>query len=345
MMCASALGVVLILVGSGLSVEVAELEALLLDVAQSRGSARGAARRMLIQGYRTAEGQTRAAFQERLIQSLTDTSEDVGIAAAQALSMVPSETAALALLDALRAEDRPLIRHALIRSTARAIAALREPARGIVLLSAIPVLDHLVREPSVSGEERSTLLVLLGRCGPEALERLRALRRDRRWGSILHAELPAAFAATGDPAACEDLIDLYATGTATGFRVGCLHAIGALLQQTPGSNHPWRIAASELIQTVWQRNEDPKLASMACLSHVRSGAASDSPTTVLAAVRGGLVASTADAQKRYLRALLELNAPLDEETRSLLEDIRTSGPTRVHREIAAELLNDPCERP
>jgi len=269
---------------------------------------------------------------------LDDPRPEMRIAAAQALAVKPREGTVDGLLAALERESKPAARRVLVRSVTRVIAGLPQHAREAAIPAALGIFSGMIRARTTESELRCQLTVSLGCLGPVALPSLRAFRADPRWGAILHSVLPMAFAATGDPAAGDDMLALYGSDASVGFRVGCLNAFGKLLRQNEAVGGGQLQSAIDLLRTTIVEDPDPALAAAAALAYVRwPGAKSDQQ--VVQIVQDRLPDASGDELTAYLRALVALDVPLGATARAFLEtmaDPRTA--SARHQKIASALL-------
>jgi len=343
-MISRAFAIVLLLGGSALAADLAGLQRLLEQAGapgQTEDTARMAAfqaKRELLRQLCQTDDALRNAFAPRLVTGLSDPRPEMRIAAAQALTVKPKEENVDCVLFALQTDSNPAVRWTFVRCVMRSISGLPEPARGAVVTTAIEVFEDIVREPATKLELRRLLVVSLGGLGPAALPAIGALQGDRRWGSILHSELPAALGATGDPGACVDIVALYESDSSVGFRAGCIQAIGELLRRASAADLPALGPATDLLRSNILQRPDPRLAASAVTAYSQCpGARTDGQ--IVGAICSRLQDASGDERKAYLRALLALDLPLGPETRTFLEIIRDSETAPViHRKVAAAIL-------
>ena len=332
-----------LLVNPSLADDLADLEALLqqagatVHVADSNHAMAviaAQAQRELLMRYRQADEAGRDAFSLRLEQALADPNAAMRIAAARTIAVRASAEDAGCLLRALGVEENARVQMVLIRCLARSISKLSPPSRESAATAAADLFDEMLRDDATQPEIRNMLATSLGRLGEAGLPAVRRLVHDLRWGRILHSSLPAALAATGNATVVFDILELYEADSSTGFRIACIHALAALLGRTDDAYQP----AVDFLQAVVREPVEPMLSAAAALAYAHCPSARND-AEIVATVRSRLLVSVGDELKYYLRALMKLDVPLDEEIEAFLATIATCDQVAAaQRKIAAAIL-------
>lgn len=321
-----------------LAAEITNMEELLGQAGGEANRQTFQAKKELIARYCAADESGREAFAARLRTELMNPVRSIRIAAAECLSVRPTLSDIQPLLQALSVEDDAAVQAALARSTAMAISRLPRNVKGIVTTEAIGLFEQVVRSERTTPEARNVLIEMLGTLGPDALPRLQAFKADKKWGPILHSVLPASLAATGDPIAFMDIRDLYDSDSSEGFRVGCVHAMGALARKASAEDAGRVSTALGFLRLIALGNANPGVSSAACEAYAKwCGAVDDQE--VFEAICVGVRVSSGDAQKNYLRALFTLKRPLDNQTTAYIQGLsESSTASPSHRKLAAAIL-------
>jgi HEAT repeat protein len=277
----------------------------------------------------------------RLVTALHDPLPTMRRAAARVLVVRPDVDTVPVLLDALDRESSVPVRRVLVNCVADALKRLDLPDHDPQLVAAASAFEGTIRDSTTDAEVRSAAMAGLGRLGPVAMPALLRFAQDSRWGSAFHSQLPAAFAATGDPAAVDEILALYDGDPAEGFRAGCLHALMTLLKETQPDDPVTAQRAADALRTIALHTPNASLAAVASRAYsCVDGCHADIEFVTF--VRTHVATSQGRARKNYLRALLGLGLPLDAQTKTAVESIRDSATaSAAERKVAnAILLND-----
>ena len=297
------------------------------------------AQRELCRRYFRLDPDQRDALAQRLGSALYDAAPGVRVVAGRTLAMSCKQADVEGLLAAMATEPTQNVRQALARALGTALRRLPADA-GATRASVADTLEQLIRDGTTQHDCRRAMLMSLGSAGAEALPALSRLCDDPRWSRVLHWSLPAALANTGSTGAVDELILLFETDQAVGFRVGCIQAMGTLLARADSADQTSVQAAVGLLRgLVLSSADDPTLKAVAAQAYAMWPAASQDADFVNA-VSQQLKQSAGQPCKNYLRALLYLKVELDAETTSFVETLVASDQTEAGcRKVAMALLD------
>ncbi|HUW81775.1 MAG TPA: hypothetical protein VMZ31_03125 [Phycisphaerae bacterium] len=298
------------------------------------------AQRELCRRYVGLDQQQRDAFAQRLGSALYDAAPGMRVVAGRTLATSCDQADVERLLAAMATEPRQNVQHALARVLGTALRRLPADAGSATRATAASTLEQLIRDDTTAPDFRRAMLMSLGNAGAEALPALYRLCDDPRWSRALHWSLPAALAGTGSANALDELILLFETDQAVGFRVACIQAMGTLLARPDSADQTSVQAAVGLLRgLVLSGAADPTLKAAAAKACAKWPAASQDAEFVNAVCRQ-LKQSTGQPCKNYLRALLYLDVELDAETTSFVQAIAASDQTDPGcRKVAMALLD------
>jgi hypothetical protein len=330
--------------GVCMAVEIGELESSLAQAGACDPSQKAdtrtvyQAKKQLVEQYMAADPSVAESFAPRLRAALSSPVPAMRIAAAQTLAARPMADDLLPMLVALRAETHPGTQCVLLKCIGNIVSALPDGPAEETISKAIELFETLIHAQGTSPEVRDLLVVSMGSLGPKALPSVRSLAADRRWSSILHSVLPAALGGTGDPAAAADIIAMFESDAADGFRVGCLHALSALLNRTKPMSRAQLAPAVDFLRTTILAYPDRRLSAAACEAYSRwQGAAADQEVVTL--LQSRLPQSSGDELRSYLHAAMFLSLSFDEQSRLFLENLSGSDTAPAsHRKLAAAIL-------
>ena len=299
------------------------------------------AQRELCRRYVGLDQDQRDAFAQRLGNALYDAAPGMRVVAGRTLALRPDDVDVAHVLTAMVGEPRTDVQQVLVRAVGVALQRLPADADSQTRATAALMLEQLIRSDTTDPDSRRPMLMALGSAGAEALPALYRLCDDPRWSRVLHSSLPAALASTGSTGAIDELILLFETDQAVGFRVGCIQAMGALLARAragPADQTSLQAAVGLLRGLVLSSATDPTLKAAAAKACAMWPAAAQDAEFVNAVCQQ-LKQSAGRPCKNYLRALIYLKVELDADTRSFVETIAGSDQTEAGcRKVAAAAL-------